>query len=396
MRITAEGNVGIGTTTPGCPLHVDKGNTTGLIADFQSNDWGNSGIVVRTKAGGDGDGYIELRGGNVQSHGKHVFIGCTRNGSDVYNSNIVFKTRHNEGSYEYHTAAERMRIQYDGNVGIGTTSPDALLHVDGNAQVDGRLLANYLRTSDDAYQSPGSVYGSRYYHDSRQSQWIDNYNTGYWCESGSIMIKNGNLLIASDERIKEKITDVPDNLSLQMVRNIPTRYYEYKDKTIQGEGKTIGFIAQQVNSIFPLAVKKTVTFIPNEMRDLNDISWEEIIDGSNNKYKLLTDLQDTSGVKYRFYVFNDLSENKQERKEIIGNSDNTFTFEQKWNYVFCYGRKVDDFHTLDKQKLFALNFSATQELDRKVIALENENAELETKVATLESELAAIKQHLGI
>jgi hypothetical protein len=36
-----------------------------------------------------------------------------------------------------------------------------------------------------------------------------------------------------------------------------------------------------------------------------------------------------------------------------------------------------------------MNVAATQELDRKVIALENENAELK-------AELAAIKQHLGI
>ena len=76
-------------------------------------------------------------------------------------------------------------------------------------------------------------------------------------------------------------------------------------------------------------------------------------------------------------------------KEVVGNHDNTFTFDTSYNNVFCYGKEVDDFHTLDKQKLFALNFSATQELDRKVIALENENAELK-------AELAAIKQHLGI
>jgi uncharacterized small protein (DUF1192 family) len=44
---------------------------------------------------------------------------------------------------------------------------------------------------------------------------------------------------------------------------------------------------------------------------------------------------------------------------------------------------------LDKQKLFALNFSATQELDRKVARLESENAELK-------AELAAIKAHLGL
>ena len=63
-------------------------------------------------------------------------------------------------------------------------------------------------------------------------------------------------------------------------------------------------------------------------------------------------------------------------------------FDKKWNTVFCYGKEVDDFHTLDKQKLFALNFSATQELDRKVIALEAENAELKAKIQSIEQRLA--------
>ena len=43
-------------------------------------------------------------------------------------------------------------------------------------------------------------------------------------------------------------------------------------------------------------------------------------------------------------------------------------------------KEVDDFHTLDKQKLFALNFSATQELDKIV-------AKLTKRIEILESKL---------
>ena len=52
---------------------------------------------------------------------------------------------------------------------------------------------------------------------------------------------------------------------------------------------------------------------------------------------------------------------------IIGNADNTFTFDASYNNVFCYGKEVDDFHTLDKQKLFA-----TQELYKMVKSLQEE------------------------
>ena len=95
------------------------------------------------------------------------------------------------------------------------------------------------------------------------------------------------------------------------------------------------------------------------------------------------------------FVSNDPSGNEK-MKEIVGNADNTFTFDASYNNVFCYGKEVEDFHILTKEKLFTINFSATQELDRQQQADKAEIAELKTEVATLKSELAAIKQHLGL
>ena len=97
-------------------------------------------------------------------------------------------------------------------------------------------------------------------------------------------------------------------------------------------------------------------------------------------------------------------------KEVIGNKDNSFTFDQSYNNVFCYGREVDDFHTLDKQKLFALNFSATQELDRiiqsqqttieehqeEIENLKLVNQDINTRLNTSLIELQNIKHYLGI
>ena len=211
-----------------------------------------------------------------------------------------------------------------------------------------------------------------------------------------IWVDGGSLKVSSDKRIKENIVDVPDDLALEMLRNIPCCYYEYKDKPNRGFDKTIGFIAQDVKKVIPMAITIAKKIIPNEMRKLEIISWDEIIDGSNVAYKCTTDLSDCSGIKYQFYVSNDPSGNDEKSVEIVGNSDNTFTFEQSYNNIFCYGKEVDDFHTLDKHKLFALNFSATQELDKQQQADKAKIAELENEVATLKSELAAIKAHLGL
>ena len=78
-------------------------------------------------------------------------------------------------------------------------------------------------------------------------------------------------------------------------------------------------------------------------------------------------------------------------KEIIGNADNTFTFDATYNNVFCYGKEVDDFHTVDKQKLFAVNFSATQEIDKIQQEEKTKLAAAEERISALETENASLK-----
>ena len=170
----------------------------------------------------------------------------------------------------------------------------------------------------------------------------------------------------SDIRIKENIVDAPDDLSLSLLRDISCCYYNYIDRNSEGNQKVVGFIAQQVKKHFPIAVSYTSKIIPNEMRLLENIIWEKIdISGSdisgNEKYKLtIPDLIDLSGnCKYRFYVSNnDISGNDEVQKDIysLENDPNSFIFDQSWNNIFLYGKEVNDFHILCKNKLFALNF----------------------------------------
>ena len=102
---------------------------------------------------------------------------------------------------------------------------------------------------------------------------------------------------------------------------------------------------------------------------------------------------------------NDISGNDEIEKTCYSmNSDpKSFIFDSSWNNVFLYGKQIDDFHKLDKQKLFALNFSATQEIDRqqqadkiKIAALESEVETLKTENTNIKARLAAIEAQLGI
>ena len=97
------------------------------------------------------------------------------------------------------------------------------------------------------------------------------------------------------------------------------------------------------------------------------------------------ELDIVANIKYKFYV-SDL-EDKSDTKEIEvpANSDNTFTFEKEWKYIFCYGKEVDDFNILDKNKIFALHHAAIQQLDKTIESEKQKTIELQSKVTNLQN-----------
>jgi len=294
---------------------------------------------------------------------------------EVQGSGIVIKDNGNIGSV---TKPAAMSIDSRGFIGINC-NPSAPLHVNYShslSQVNywqfgggGSTFGNSTGTvfvTPTAYATPVSIY-----------------------TAGSIWTL-GHVRTSSDSRIKTNIVDVPGTLALQMIRDIPCRYYEHVDKS-KGPDKIIGFIAQEVKKVLPMAVSLNKSIIPDVMTVVVG-TWDTSHNFSTNS------LKDCSGTKYRFYVSNNSDGKDEIMKEIMCNEDGTFTFEEQYANVFCYGKEVDDFHTLDYQKIFTLHHAAIQELDKKheeldkkLIQVDKKHEELDNTIQELKAELAKLK-----
>ena len=197
------------------------------------------------------------------------------------------------------------------------------------------------------------------------------FEYGLYVETGT------ELWVASDERIKKDITTFTGGLDL--LRQLEVKSYRY----IDGRGKEpkhaeIGFIAQEVKEIYPKAITLNHEYIPNVYKQIT-CEWTDF----NDKFKMSTnDLPDVVNIDYKFFCWNE-GDYTETKVTSIGNSDNTFTFDKKWENVFCIGNRVNDFNILDKQSLFTINFSATKELDEIVKQQQQEIDELKALVNNL-------------
>jgi hypothetical protein len=189
MSITPEGNVGIGTETPGGRLEVSGGSlvlgnnavvyfrdNTGSLASsmyfgtdasnrllFGAGNTTRLAIVSSTGNVGIGTmtpgGRLEIAGGSqiMGNNNPIYFRDSTGALTNAMYLNGDSSNRLNIGAGN----ATRMTIASSGNIGIGTASPAAMLHVAGNTQVDGNIAAKYQDVAEwvktRAALAPGTV-----------------------------------------------------------------------------------------------------------------------------------------------------------------------------------------------------------------------------------------------
>jgi len=249
LTITNDGNVGIGTTNPEGKLHVEgdvflgKANESTRYIRMPRTAGGNNGNLELQAGGVTGfsgaafqGGNIVLRAGDLNTAGGawvgsgSVFIYAGKNWFGNFDNGNIHMHAGNDNE-------ERLTILGDnGRVGIGTTQPDQLLSVNGNASKVGG---------------------------------------GFWATF-------------SDVRMKKDINPFNDGLSV--LKQINPVTFQYNGKLGYPTDKTyVGVIAQDIKQIAPYTISTFRTKLNPEDKEESDVLQ---FDGSALIYMAINAIQE--------------------------------------------------------------------------------------------------------
>jgi hypothetical protein len=346
------GYLGIKTDAPAYPLDLNGvahfyGNTT----DIPST--GSGGLVISwNKSQGAGETNFYNTTGPQGTKGGFTFINI--------NKTEVQK--------------ELMSITEDGRVGIGHLNPDFPLDVRGMIVVN-----NPNRKDVGEKDVPGKPYG--YNHEEKPITIRSEYG---------VMAGYGYYL-TSDRRIKKSITAANNFADLDLLNQFKVVSFQYKDSLGYGNGFVKGFIAQEVEKLYPQAVNTVQDFIPSVYQN----SQQCLLANGRLTVKLEKPHQLVNGDVVRLIT----NEQKVKEMPITLVDGKTFTvagWDGNADKVFVYGKRVTDFKSIDYQQIFALGISSIQQLSKEMDNLKTKNEMLQEMVKKMEDRLLSLEKRLAV
>jgi Chaperone of endosialidase len=381
----------IGTTKPRGRLTVvnDNGKNGGQVAELSLVSYGTSHVTDFETYNARGTEAAPTNLNTGDTLGGLFYNGYVNNTPTVGLSGVS-STYRGDGTTTLSdlefgvSGATHMYIDPKGNVGIntGTATPLAPLEVTGSTNV---IETNVTQT----YFSFGAV--SNLIH----STGVNGTNTAsavfhdnVW--SSSIFVSYSGSVTASDARLKNVIGHSDSAKDLETLKKIEITDYTMKDVVKEGDAPSKKVIAQQVEKVYPTAVKtigyKGLTFTP----DIYAVASSVKSDGQN-AYTII--LAKTHGLKEGETIR--LITEKNSELSVVAHvvNDTTFTVTTKeplGDKVFVYGKQCLDLKGVDYDAIAMLNVSATQELAKKSAVQEAKITEQDARIKALEAENAKL------
>ena len=229
MRIDSSGNVGIGTTSIGASLDIAKSDNTGSVSDFPSLR------VINTNS----------TQGNAASTFNYARMDVKSGNGTVF---ADFGTRYDSsysGAYIGTETSHPVTLQTGGTERLRITDNGAILFAKNTTDL-GTVGYRYDTTGESYYSLSATV-----------NTTVTNaiYSTGasayrfYVGLGGTVYATNTTISAISDIRLKENIRDI--NVGLDSIMALKPRLFDWKSGKGQDTKNVRGFIAQEIEEVFP-------------------------------------------------------------------------------------------------------------------------------------------------
>ncbi|EQC44518.1 endosialidase chaperone [Bacteriovorax sp. BSW11_IV] len=229
MRLTSEGYLGLGTSTPERALHIagTGGVNDDVLIDSNNDNTASSLLALRKSRGtasaptqaltNDIIGLVSFRGhdGTAYTNVADIRSIAESDLGTAPSGRLDFLTRNAAG-----TLAERMTIKGEGDIGIGVTSPTEKFHVAGNGLFRGTTPklkvqeSNHAAGISEIQVGQSDWYGSLQYNSATDVFSIDTYNNGTVTGTGGIHIKHTSGNVGIGTQAASELLDVNGNVKI--------------------------------------------------------------------------------------------------------------------------------------------------------------------------------------
>ncbi len=211
---------------------------------------------------GNNKTHIQINGNDTENNHGHIEL--------AYNTYTSFLHKTNNGN----TINEVVRISSSGNIGIGTTTPNYKLDIIGDINYTGNLLNNGELASQSESQWKTNI-NDIYY---------TNGNVGIGTTSPqSLLHVNGqifcnNIITTSDERLKKDIAIADSEKCYTTLKNLPLKSFRWNNDVLNlpvlNNEFRIGWIAQDVEESIPNSVETVSAY---GLQDCKTINMDQIV-----------------------------------------------------------------------------------------------------------------------